>query len=70
MSREEPRIYRVAVDGFRGEFEVVGAPGFCYWCLIVGILGGLLVLGALAYLLLRWRAAEQKKHKEITDGQS
>jgi hypothetical protein len=68
VSREESGIYRVAVDGFRGEFEVV-APGYNYWPLIGGILGGLLVLGALAYLLLRWRAAERKRHKEIIGGQ-
>ncbi|MBA7619328.1 hypothetical protein ES703_26666 [subsurface metagenome] len=69
VSREESGIYRVAVDGFRGEFEVVGVPGFCYWCLIVGLLGGLLLAGALAYLLLRWRAAERKRHGEVTGGQ-
>jgi len=69
VSREESGTYRVAVDGFRGEFEVVGVPGFCYWCLIVGLLGGLLLAGALAYLLLRWRAAERKRHGEVTGGQ-
>ncbi len=68
VSREEAGTYRVAVDGFRGEFEVI-APGFNYWPLIGGILGGLLILGALAYLLLRWRAAERKRHEEATGGQ-
>jgi hypothetical protein len=69
VSREEAGVYRVAVDGFRGEFEVVEAAGFCYWCLIVGILGGLLLVGGATYLLLRWRAAERKKHAEIIGGQ-
>jgi hypothetical protein len=69
VSREEAGTYRVAVDGFRGEFEVVKAAGFCYWCLIVGILGGLLLAGGATYLLLRWRAAERKKHAEIIGGQ-
>ena len=69
VSREEDGVYRVAVDGFRGEFEVVEAAGFCYWCLIVGILGGLLLVGGATYLLLRWRAAERKKHAEIIGGQ-
>jgi len=67
VSREEAGTYRVAVDGFRGEFEVV-APGFGYWPLIGGILGGLLLAGVLTYLLLRWRAAERKRHEEVTGG--
>ena len=69
VSREEDGVYRVAVDGFRGEFEVVSPAGFGYWPLIVGILGGLLLVGGATYLLLRWRAAERKKHAEIIGGQ-
>ena len=69
VSREEPRIYTVAVGCFRGEFEVVSPAGFGYWPLIGGILGGLLLAGGATYLLLRWRAAERKKHAEIIGGQ-
>jgi len=69
VSREEEGVYRVAVDGFTGEFEVVSPAGFGYWPLIGGILGGLLLAGGATYLLLRWRAAERKKHAEIIGGQ-
>ena len=59
VTRDEPGIYRVAVDGFADEFVVV-APGPSYWLIIVWVIGGLLLAAAITYLLLRRRQAQSE----------
>lgn len=60
VTRDEPGSYRAAVNGFREEFMVLAPPPF-NWPLFGGIIGGLVLAAALAYLLWRRASAQPKE---------